>query len=551
MFDFSLAKILDELTKSPLIHNEIGQFETVSPLLFSSGLFLFLFLGFYAVYQLLMRHDRLRIAWVTIFSLFFYFKCAGIFWLLHVLIVVVDFNLARWMERAKTRNGKVLLLVISLIVNLGMLVYFKYNLYSELFCEILDKPFDPRYLFLPAGISFFTFQSLSYTIDVYRGQLKSLDSMLDYAFFVTFFPQMVAGPIVRAADFLPQIRVPVHVSREDFGRGFFLICTGLFKKAVISDYISINFVDRVFESPTQYTGLENLFGVYGYAMQIYCDFSGYSDMAIGLALLMGFKFPINFDSPYQSLSITEFWRRWHISLSSWLRDYLYIPLGGNRDSSMATWLVSGGFMALTLGISIYELLQGAWWWLALWAIVVIIVVLPSLWKNDGRTLATNFNLFATMLLGGLWHGAASRFIIWGALHGIALAVEKWLKSTFPGKRGPVVRALGGLLTFHFVCFCWIFFRAEGMEKVGQMLHQIAYEFRPEFLADFLKGYAAVLFWMMLGFGLHLLPKSTEMAAQRAATALPLLGKAVLLTAFIALVMQVKSAEVQSFIYFQF
>ena len=192
MFDFNLAKILDVLTKSPLIHNELGQFETVSPLLFSSGLFLFLFLGFYAIYQLLMRHDRLRIAWVTIFSLFFYFKCAGIFWLLHVIIVVVDFNLARWMERAKTPNRKTLLLVVSLIVNLGMLVYFKYNLYSELFCEILDKPYDPRYLFLPAGISFFTFQSLSYTIDVYRGQLKSLDSILDYGFYVTFFPQMVA-----------------------------------------------------------------------------------------------------------------------------------------------------------------------------------------------------------------------------------------------------------------------------------------------------------------------------------------------------------------------
>ncbi len=498
-----------------------------------------------------MRHDRLRIAWVTIFSLFFYFKCAGIFWLLHVIIVVVDFNLARWMERAKTPNRKTLLLVVSLIVNLGMLVYFKYNLYSELFCEILDKPYDPRYLFLPAGISFFTFQSLSYTIDVYRGQLKSLDSILDYGFYVTFFPQMVAGPIVRAADFLPQIRVPVLVTRQDFGRGFFLICTGLFKKAVISDYISVNFVDRVFETPTQYTGLENLFGVYGYAMQIYCDFSGYSDMAIGLALLMGFKFPINFDSPYQSLSITEFWRRWHISLSTWLRDYLYIPLGGNRNSSVGTWIVTGGFFALTLGISLFWAIQGAWWWLALWSAIVAIVAIPAMWRNDTRTLATNFNLMATMLLGGLWHGAASRFIIWGALHGIALAVEKWIKSYFPGTRGPVFRAIAGLLTFHFVCFCWIFFRADGMDKVGQMLHQIAYEFRPEFLPEFIKGYSAVLFWMSLGYGLHLLPKSSEQAAQRFTTALPLLGKALLLTAFIALVMQVKSAEVQSFIYFQF
>lgn len=551
VFDLDLAKILEELTKSPLIRNAVGQFETVSPLLFSSGLFLFLFIGFYVVYQVLMRHNRLRIAWVTLFSLFFYFKCAGIFWLLHVLIVVVDFNLARWMDHSKTRSGKTILLVLSLVVNLGMLVYFKYNLYSELFCEILDQPFDPRYLFLPAGISFFTFQSLSYTIDVYRGQLKAQDSMLDYAFYVTFFPQMVAGPIVRAADFLPQIRVPVLVTREDFGRGFFLICTGFFKKAVISDYISVNFVDRVFESPLQYTGLENLFGVYGYAMQIYCDFSGYSDMAIGLALLMGFKFPINFDSPYQSLSITEFWRRWHISLSTWLRDYLYIPMGGNRDQSVATWVVTGGFFALTLGISVFWAFNGEWWWLALWALVTSVVALPAMWRNDTQALSTNFNLFATMLLGGLWHGAAARFIIWGALHGLALTVEKWIKSNIPGSSSPMRRIFGGILTFHFVCFCWIFFRAEGMEKIGQMLHQIAYEFRPEFFPDFLSGYAAVLFWMLLGFGLHFLPKSTEIAAQRFATALPLFGKALLLTAIIALVMQVKSSEVQSFIYFQF
>ncbi|MBC7774664.1 MAG: MBOAT family protein [Phycisphaerae bacterium] len=551
MFDLDLAKILVELTRSPLIKNACGQFETVSPLLFSSGLFLFLFLGFYSVYQALMRHNRLRIAWVMLFSLFFYFKCAGGFWLLHVLIVVVDFNLARWMYRSKSQSDKTMLLIVSLVVNLGMLVYFKYNLYSELFCEIFEKPFNPCYLFLPAGISFFTFQSLSYTIDVYRGQLKAEDSMLDYAFYVTFFPQMVAGPIVRAADFLPQIRRPVFVSREDFGRGFFLICTGLFKKAVISDYISVNFVDRVFESPLQYTGLENLFGVYGYALQIYCDFSGYSDMAIGLALLMGFKFPINFDAPYQSLSITEFWRRWHISLSTWLRDYLYIPLGGNRGSSIGTWIVTGGFLALTLGLSIFWAFNGAWWWLALWSAVVTIVAVPALWRGDRQALSTNFNLFATMLLGGLWHGAASRFIIWGALHGLALAAEKWIKIYAPGPSGTFRRVLGGILTFHFVCFCWIFFRAEGMEKVGQMLHQIAYEFRPEFFVDFLTGYGAVLFWMMLGFGLHFLPKSTELAAQRFATALPLFGKALLLTAFIALVMQVKSAEVQSFIYFHF
>lgn len=488
MFDFDLSKILDQFVYDP-----------DAKLLFNSGFFIFLFVGFLAVYRAVLPYQRLRILWVTLFSLYFYYKCAGLYWLLHVVIVVVDFHLARWIEASVNRSRKVWLLVLSLVVNLGMLVYFKYNLYSELWCELSGTPFDPMKVFLPVGISFFTFQSLSYTIDVYRGQLKAQDSMLDYAFFVTFFPQMVAGPIVRASDFLPQIHKVPFVTREDFGRGIFLVCTGLFKKAVISDYISANFVDRVFESPLQYTGLENLFAVYGYAMQIYCDFSGYSDMAIGIALMIGFTFPINFDSPYQSTSVTEFWRRWHISLSTWLRDYLYIPLGGNRKGAMRTYI----------------------------------------------------NLMLTMLLGGLWHGAALRYIIWGGLHGLALAVEKGVKTMMPTSPGMFRRALGGLLTFHFVCFCWIFFRAVGLDNVHSMLSQIWYNFEPQYLPVFLEGYAPVIFWMMLGYGLHLLPRAWELKAQQGVTALPLLGKAVLVLLIAALVMQVKSAEVQPFIYFQF
>ena len=499
VFQFDLDKILTEIIRDPLFINKVGQFETKNPLLFSSGLFLFLFLGFFALYWLLRRKDGLRLAWVTFFSLYFYYKCAGIFWLLHVVIVVVDFSLALVMERTQQKAGRLALLLVSLAVNLGMLVYFKFNVYSELWCELTGADFNPKKVFLPAGISFFTFQSLSYTIDVYRKHLKAETNMLDYAFFVTFFPQMLAGPIVRAADFLPQIRRPLFVSREDFGRAVFLICTGLFKKAVISDYISQNFVDRVFEDPTKYSGLENLLGVYGYAMQIYCDFSGYSDMAIGLALLLGFHFPINFNSPYQSLSVTEFWRRWHISLSTWLRDYLYIPLGGNRHGRVRTYV----------------------------------------------------NLMLTMLLGGLWHGAALRYIIWGGLHGLALAVERMWKGFFPGTPGAFRRALGGLITFHFVCFCWIFFRAQGLDRVGEMLTQITTDFRPGLVSECLTGYAPVLFWMAIGYLLHLLPAGAEQKAQAVVVRLPLFFKAALIALIAVLVMQIKSADVQPFIYFQF
>ena len=213
--------------------------------------------------------------------------------------------------------------------------------------------------------------------------------MLDYAFYVSFFPQLVAGPVVRARDFIPQIRRPLFVCREMFGRGIFLYCQPTFKKAVISDYISINFVERIFDNPTLYSGVENLMGVYGYALQIYCDFSGYSDMAIGIALLLGFHFNINFDSPYKSASITEFWRRWHISLSSWLRDYLYISLGGNR-------------------------------------------------KGKIRQYA---NLIITMFLGGLRHGASWNFVFWGMLHGVALAVHKFWMGITGRKKGERSRGI--------------------------------------------------------------------------------------------------------------
>lgn len=489
MFQFDLTKILDQFV-----------YYREAPLLFTSGFFIFIFLGFMAVYRLLLRQDRLRILWVTFFSLYFYYKCAGIFWLLHVVIVVVDFNLAQWIEQSKSKGEKRWFLVLSLVLNLGMLVYFKYTNYlAELWNGLAGGHLGPWDIFLPAGISFFTFQSLSYTIDVYRGELKALDNMLDYAFFVTFFPQMVAGPIVRAADFLPQIRRFPYVSREDFGRASYLIATGLFKKAVISDYISANFVDRVFDSPLQYSGLENLFGIYGYAMQIYCDFSGYSDMAIGLALLMGFHFPINFDSPYQSKSITEFWRRWHISLSTWLRDYLYIPLGGNRKGKVRTYI----------------------------------------------------NLILTMLLGGLWHGAATRFIIWGGLHGMMLAIERGFKQIWPHAPGILRKTLGAVLTFHIVCFCWIFFRAADLDTVYAMLSQIWYNFEPQIFMEFLDGYSAVIFWMALGYILHLLPREAESGAQAMVMRMPLPLKALLIVMIAALVMQVKSADVQPFIYFQF
>ncbi|MFM7856698.1 MAG: MBOAT family O-acyltransferase, partial [Flammeovirgaceae bacterium] len=323
------------------IHKLIEQFvyNASEPMVFNSGFFLFLFSFFILGYALLQHSNRAKITYVTLFSIYFYYKSSGWYFLLLIATTGVDFLLAAWIDQQSTLWKRKTLLVTSLVANLGVLGYFKYtNFFLELVSTTSGPTFQHFDIFLPVGISFFTFQSMSYTIDVYRKHLKPVSNILDYAFFVSFFPQLVAGPIVRASDFLPQIHQPTLVTESMLGRGVFLIGTGLFKKGIISNYISLNFVDRVFDAPSLYSGLENLFGLYGYALQIYCDFSGYSDMAIGIALLLGFHFNENFRSPYQSTNITEFWRRWHISLSTWLKDYLYISLGGNRKGVFRTYI---------------------------------------------------------------------------------------------------------------------------------------------------------------------------------------------------------------------
>ena len=483
-------------------------YDASSPLIFSSGLFLFLFAGFLLVYSAFRRAPMARIVYVIAFSLYFYYKSSGIYFLLLVFAAASDFLIARGIYRARFRWTKRWLVVLSVAVNLGMLGYFKY---TNFLIDISNQLFGQGFLqfqniFLPVGISFFVFQSMSYTIDIYRGQLKPLSNWLDYLFYLSFFPQLVAGPIVRARDFIPQIRQnPVVVTREMFGTGVFLILTGLFKKAIISDYISLNFVDRIFDEPLLYSGFECLMGIYGYALQIYCDFSGYSDMAIGIALLLGFRFPKNFDAPYHSATITEFWRRWHISLSMWLRDYLYISLGGNRKGRLRTY----------------------------------------------------FNLLVTMVLGGLWHGAAIRFVLWGTLHGVALALHKLWLSVVPGAKvsgyqmHPISRLAGILVTFHLVCFGWLLFRADSMRTVQLMLHQITDNFHLQLLPQMLAGYGGVFALVGLGYLLHMLPGRADAAARRAVVASPFWVQVLLLASVAWGVMQIQSSSIQPFIYFQF
>ena len=313
-------------------------YDAEQPMIFSSGTFLWLFLGFTFIYMCLQKKMTARLVFVTLFSYFFYYKSSGVYFFLLAVVTVSDWliggQIGKILDRNPENKGRArLLIALSVIIDLSLLAYFKYtNFFLGSISEIIGNNFQPLDIFLPVGISFFTFQSLSYTIDIYRREIRPLPSLLDYAFFVSFFPQLVAGPIVKARDFVPQIRKPLQITRRMFGMGVYLIIIGLFKKAVISDYISINFVERVFDQPDMFSGLEVLLGIYGYALQIYCDFSGYSDMAIGIALLLGFRFPMNFNAPYKSVSVTDFWRRWHISLSTWLRQYLYISRRSSRLS---------------------------------------------------------------------------------------------------------------------------------------------------------------------------------------------------------------------------
>lgn len=484
---------------------EVLKYDPQAPLMFNSGFFIFFFLIVVIGVNMLKKNLHARNIFLMCMSFYFYYKSSGLYLFILIFTSIFDYVLAQYMAREENHGKRKALLALSVVVNLGLLAYFKYtNFLFSSFANLFHHSFTAFDIFLPVGISFFTFQSMSYTIDIYRKQIRPLDNYLDYAFYVSFFPQLVAGPIVRAKDFIPQIKKQTVITDEMLGKGLFLIMSGLFKKVVISDYISVNFVDRIFDAPVLYSGMENLLGVYGYALQIYCDFSGYSDMAIGLALLLGFEFNINFRTPYCSVSISDFWRRWHISLSSWLRDYLYISLGGNRKGKTRTYI----------------------------------------------------NLILTMLLGGLWHGASILFLIWGAWHGLLLALDKirmqYLKIEPKTMLGQLsLKFLGIFITFHLVCFGWIFFRAGSLETAWQIITQIASGLNFSVLPQFVDGYALVSFLLVFGYFLHILPERLDHAATSWITRMPLWGKALFVALFIYLLVQVRSLDIQPFIYFQF
>jgi len=483
-------------------HNLLEQlsYNAAEPLIFNTGFFLFFFLFVLIFNQFFVNNKRAQIIFLLTESLYFYYKSSGVFFVLVIISSLIDYIAGKSIAASDSKGRRKFYLVISLITNLGILGYFKYtNFFLDTINSIGAGHFDMMDIFLPVGVSFFTFQSMSYTIDVYRNKLKPVHNFFDFVFFVSFFPQLVAGPIVRAADFLPQIHKPTFVTKADLGKAFFLIIAGLLKKAVIADFISINFVDRVFQWPTRFTGVENLLGIYGYVLQIYCDFSGYSDMAIGIALLLGFRLPDNFNAPYKSKTITEIWQRWHISLSSWLRDYLYIPLGGNRKGKVRTYI----------------------------------------------------NLMLTMLLGGLWHGAAWRFMFWGGIHGLALAIERFFHIPKRIEKSKLLKIIGVVVTFHIWTISLIFFRSQSYAAAFDMINQILNYFNGAVFFQFVKASPVVFALMIIGYVSHYLPLKWELKMKDWLAAMPNWGRAFVIVIVIYIVAQFKSANIQPFIYFQF
>lgn len=575
-------------------------FNAESPLLFTQFYFWAFFALVFALFALIMEGvpDRLgnkklhlRNIYLLFVSWFFYYKTSGLFLLILAFITISDWLIARRIQRSEVSIHKKLWLTLSVVIDLSLLFYFKY---AYFFTNVINSWFGADFrvfdifayvgngfatagrfsvdtIVLPVGISFYIFQVISYTCDVFRKKIEPVKNILDFGFYVSFFPQLVAGPIVRAEEFIPQLYKPYRLSRRAFGIAVFWIINGLAKKIIMSDYLAVNLIDRVFDNPLLFSGFENLFALFAYSLQVYADFSGYTDIAIGVAMLMGFYLPMNFKSPYKSQSPQEFWRRWHMSLGRWLKGYLYIPLGGNRTIF--------GFKA------------------------------KKLW-------ASNFNSFITQVLGGLWHGASWNFVLWGAINGAGMIVEKIWRETSWHLRMVSITALTVSLfaadyiwalpvwrlfavwsliiwvgtfiryvywlckgtdnkftkgaatawaiaqTFTFITFTRLFFRSSSnldpatanevaWRTAKNMVNQIGGAWSNAIIPDFLWAYRWVVLMFVAGMIIHWLPSNWKRRYRLWFTAMPVWAIVIAVCVAIVFIYQFVTADMQPFIYFQF
>jgi len=470
-------------------------------MLFTTGKYwLFVTIVFFVYWSVARRHN-LRVSVILLASYYFYALWNPAFVPLLFGLSSIDFLTARGISLSTSARLRRALLITSITTDVGTLIVFKYfNFFSTSATALLEllhiqtRSFLIEDLVIPLGLSFLTFRSLSYVIDVYRKTMPASNRYFDYLAFVAFFPTLIAGPVVRAKELLPQFS-QTKMQNEHGVEAIFLILVGLLKKVAIADVIGMNLVDRVFDQPQLYSSIETLAAIYGYALQIYCDFSGYSDIAIGSAMLLGFKLPDNFNSPYRAQNLRDFWKRWHITLSNWLFDYVYISIGGLRKRRF------------------------------------------NLYRN----------LFLTFLIGGLWHGASWTFVIWGALHGFGLSVTHWWTSRHrhQSKRSHWAKILATLATFHFVCLTWIVFRSQDLTQVISIMKRLTVlQFSTSNLPT------SLLLLLILGFASHFVPIKATTKLRDAWSWLPAPAQAVVVLSIAVGLYYVSGAEVQ-FIYGNF
>ena len=604
-------------------------FDETHPLLFTQFNFWAFFAIVYALFALFHSKRLLRNTFLFFVSLLFYYKTSGLFVLILLFDTFLDYFLGVFMDKSQRNGWRKTFMISGVVINLLILFYFKYAYFcTDAYNTIVGSEhevinwlaqwtnnwtgtnyFDASKILLPVGISFYTFQNISYLVDIYKRKIAHVSNILDFGFYVSFFPQLVAGPIVRADQFVPQLYKKFFLTRRQFGIAVFWILNGLAKKLIMSDYLAVNFVDRVFNNPSLFTAFENLSALFVYSLQVYADFSGYTDIAIGVAMLMGFYLPTNFNSPYKAKSPGEFWKRWHMSLSRWLQDYLYIPLGGNRNATF------GSFCIIVVIAAIAVFLSGSWWVGLGIGILAVILALVAIFKPEKRLrITTDINAMDTMLLGGLWHGASWNFMIWGGLNGLGMVFYKFwrdwrvygrtlfmLAVTFALRvlcvfvpqpvfhmlfvwclivlAGNMLRMLYNLFdgqrtlqwlqdawaifqTFTFITFTRLFFRsgsnldpAEANETAWNtaknMVNQMGSHWRLEQIPDIVSHYSNVFILIVIGLIIHWLPENFKRRYRLwfATKPLPLMVVVCLLIVFV--IYQFITADLQSFIYFQF
>ena len=622
-----LDKLIEALLNYLL---KVFSFDPDSPLLFTQLQFWAFFCLVFSGFALVQKRRQMRNAYLFFVSLLFYYKTSGLFVGMLLLVTCSDFLIAQgiYALREKEAWKRKLLLGLSVILDIGILCYFKY---AYFFVDVINQIFGTQFtvenvvarfanevvgenifsvdrIILPIGISFYTFQILSYTCDVYKGLIIPVRNFLDFGFYVSFFPQLVAGPIVKASDFIPQLYRRFFLSRRMFGIAVFWIINGLMKKIILSNYLAVNFIDRVFTNPHLFSGFENLSALFLYSLQVYADFSGYTDIAIGLSLMMGFHLPANFNSPYKAPNCSNFWKRWHISLSRWLQTYLYIPLGGNRSMGFGTcfWVIFLTASAL--------ILSGSWWIAAIVFIIFSATILTGIYCPDRRRkIYANLNSMITMLLGGLWHGASMNFIIWGGLNGVGMIVFKfwrdmglktrvlittatvillfslqhfhpmglwnvllafmlflmvsmWVRLLynllrFKASFSWLEHAWSILVTFTFITFTRLFFRSgsnldpatanqTAWDTATKMIHSIGTQWSVNIL-DVMSAYHRVFILFALGMIIHWLPTNLKRRYRLSFAMLPLPIICLAAICAVFFVYQFVTAKMQPFIYFQF